>query len=107
MFRRMSNEGDDEEQRCAICFEQVVEEGGEDVDRKIFKMPCCHKDSSSLLYCKMCINRLCSTDSGIGTCPTCGKFFVLDGEDSIKICTNVGHCRSCQQKRVSFTTSSV
>jgi hypothetical protein len=78
---------ENQEIACAICMESK---------RHLCILPCCHKAQSSVQFCTLCIEELCSR-SAIDTfaCPTCRSYVRLEhGKLAIK--NNVGTCTICR-----------
>lgn len=63
-------------------------------------MPCCHREDSTMHYCRRCLEILCDQGTNsVGRCPTCRTFFTIEG-GVVANCENIGQCRMCRQSRV-------
>lgn len=79
---------------CAICMEIIQQN-----DRII--MPCCGITSSSVQFCRHCIQTIADTgfQNTIGKCPTCSSLFRITEGKPESIADNVLQCTSCRQLR--------
>ena len=67
-----------EGERCTICWVEGGLVAAAPVEKVI--TPCCHKEGSSIIYCRRCIEIIIEQDGahGIGKCPTCRKPLAID-----------------------------
>lgn len=99
----------EEEACCAICMES---------DEHMCKLPCCHKDESSVQFCNECIVAL-STRSAISTfcCPVCrsyvarekGRLVIKKDVGTCSVCHSVSYmaspqlCHDCVKRRIDYS----
>ena len=86
------------EERCAICW---MDGGGEAPERtEKSEMPCCHKEATSIVYCRRCIEIIIEEDGnqGIGKCPTCRATIAIDSRTGAVVTrVRTGKCLLCMQ----------
>ena len=74
---------------CAICYQEG----------SFVALPCCHRDDSTMKFCKHCIEILCNSNSGFGRCPSCRTFISIHSDGNIISHENIGECVLCRQER--------
>jgi len=72
---------------CAVCLEEAPHA----------LMPCCGKDGSTTGYCRRCIELICEHNQGVGRCPSCRKYIIIDSTGKIVVTDKHGQCRMCRQ----------
>jgi hypothetical protein len=78
---------------CSVCLEDETEENRA-------KMPCCSRDTSTIAYCRRCVEIICERSPGhVGRCPTCNKFIAIDSSGSVSVTERVAACAICRQER--------
>mmetsp|Transcript_20185 Transcript_20185/g.45910 ORF Transcript_20185/g.45910 Transcript_20185/m.45910 type:complete len:213 (-) Transcript_20185:210-848(-) len=85
---------------CAICYDPL-----NDDDRA--ELPCCGNSTSTVQYCKRCIQVIISRgfNGTVGRCPTCSSFITIrDGK--FVAGENIGMCQMCLQERSIVDTRS-
>jgi hypothetical protein len=79
---------------CAICW---------DNEYPLIQMPCCDRDTSTIKYCRRCLEILCSQSQfGITRCPTCRS--LVGWNDGVLVRREMPairqRCRMCCQEKV-------
>jgi hypothetical protein len=77
---------------CAICYVDALP-----LSERVM-LPCCGRESSSIQFCRTCLEVLASSLGGAGRCPTCSKYFRLQGGTAIAA-EELAQCGICRQLR--------
>jgi len=86
-----SSSADDDTMSCSICYES---------EYPLLPMPCCHRDGSSVSYCRRCLEVICEQPPiGVGQCPTCRCHFTFENGRVVKT-ERKRTCIMCRQQKV-------
>jgi hypothetical protein len=84
-------ETEQDQDMCAICLDR---------EYPIVRMPCCDRQSSSMKYCRRCLEILClQSQFGAARCPTCRTLIGWNNGTLERREIN-GQCRMCCQQKV-------